>query len=1367
MSLPEEPGFSPPVYIPTAFQPRRKPVNISVITSWFDSYLGPAPLADRPPPSIFVPLREGFRYLDLYFVSHSEIEWFRRLCGAEPAEDTPESPARFVARLSRRHIDKIARELRLCLHHKLAEPRQGIVTWRPQIVALATFFPAIAAVNLTDGTSDHRHFFGDRQTLAVKALRRSLRLAHLLGARVVEMVGGAGVPPVVLGKAPPFDGSSDRYFAGHCASLAHAILEAYIPSKDKGSYSVKEFDPDHPDKEIEIDFFEGIRLEDLPPVALELEPGASFLLNELAAFRAVQKAYDDAVEKRPGLSDRQRTVLHHKLKLNLDLAHAFMLGIKPADLHGLPVGHVHASDHAADVRRGGSHASDLVPGKFHTCEEYKKWLDLIVNHCASEADVSEDGPAKEGEDEEDKYTPPSFSNFISIELEACNQVESLHSAMSTLRRWLSLVEVPEGRSSGLWMGHDHAEKVRGFILNVDLGNSSAVYMSQRQGALKLGHAVDKLMTGAYRGGGHILSFTGDGFIAFFETQQFIEEYVKQEAERILEDVLQEAWESWGPEEGMNLRMALHYGDGEILSSGGLRNQWMSPDIVTSVRLCEETKRLVTRPRAGEKETALAVTGAVFDLLPGPLQACFAHEPIRAHFRDGHSDPHAIYYYRPMTSALRGEHTSLAEAARRIAKVRRKELPRLDLSSLKLHGLREMAAMPFVRELDLRGNELAQMPFAQSKLPSLDTLLLDGNHLSKLPDSMRQMSRLDTLTVSQNRIGVLPDWMGELSSLRMLDLCGNPLKELPPSVQRLKKLETLRLGSTGLAALPEWVGELAALKSLHLDCNGLDELPSSLRRLKNLECIYLHGNPALGLPDEVLGPPWEQVRDMSAVPKAAREILDYYFSIRDGKGVPLRELKLVVVGHGRRGKTTLIRRLSGKPMRPDEPETHGITRQPLSLPCTDGMIQAMVWDFGGQAVLHSMHEFFFTARSLYLLVLDQTVDRHEAEAAYWLQLIRSYAPEAPVVIALNKSRGIERPIDKESLKKDFDPIVSWVATECLPDSECSGAEATIAGLKQLLTDAAEEKRMPEPRKLLPKKWLDIKSWLEGLHTSGKNYLSYTDFEEGCAERGETDAQRQEEVAATMHELGIAMNYARYESLLDTTVLHPDWLANGIYAVLRANIMIPDKRLVPDAVLTVPKLMEIFAAAGQPRVGVLNPADYPQQQCEFLLYLMGAFQLTFPLREDRSQQLCPTLLDVRPPPGCDEPAGPETSRLRYEFALLPPPLLPRLIVRTFSLIATGKLWQRGVMLEQGSATARVWTTPEEKYLFATVGGPIAHRRELVDIIRTALKELFSKYSKLEVHPQMWYAEDWNSIATLEKLGVLKADWCIAENPQEGKA
>lgn len=647
--------------------------------------------------------------------------------------------------------------------------------------------------------------------------------------------------------------------------------------------------------------------------------------------------------------------------------------------------------------------------------------------------------------------------------------------------------------------------------------------------------------------------------------------------------------------------------------------------------------------------------------------------------------------------------------------------------------------------------------AKAKQTRATQLDLSGLELGALPEALWELSELRVLDLSRNQLTTLPEALGKLTALQTLNLWGNHLTTLPEAVGRLTALLELDLWSNRLTTLPEAVGKLTALQTLNLTGNQLATLPDAIGELTALQTLFLHENPKLDLPDEVLGPTWKEIIGANAkLPKPPAEILDYYFSTRGQRGLALREMKLIVVGWGKTGKTTLVKRLAGKPMDPHEPETHGIMISPLTLNCTDGDLSARVWDFGGQHVLHAMHEFFLTARSLYLVVLEQRSDRAETDAKYWLQLIRSYAPDAPVVVALNKSRGVERSLDRDSLEKAYGPIVGWVATECLPEDDCPGSETTIAKLREVLTTAAEERWMPEPRKRFPRKWLAIKDWLEDLDKEGKNYLDYEAFGQGCAHRGEPDPQKQQEVAALMHDLGIAMNYARDERLRDTTVLRPDWLANGIYAVLRANLFLPGKLLAPDAVLTAGKLGEIYAVAAQEPVNMLRAEDYPAEKWGFLLRLMNLFQLTFPITEDGTKQLCPTLLRAEPPADTNEPAGDDAVRLRYEFAVVPAPLLPRFMVRTFSLIERGKLWQRGAMLRYPGARARVWSTAEEKYLFVTVAGPEGDRTELLTIIRGTLMELFAEYKELQVTEQRWFDGHWVPRATLEKFGVLEPDW-----------
>jgi hypothetical protein len=100
-------------------------------------------------------------------------------------------------------------------------------------------------------------------------------------------------------------------------------------------------------------------------------------------------------------------------------------------------------------------------------------------------------------------------------------------------------------------------------------------------------------------------------------------------------------------------------------------------------------------------------------------------------------------------------------------------------------------------------------------------------------------------------------------------------------------------------------------------------------------------------------------------------------------------------------------------------------------------------------------------------------------------------------------------------------------------------------------------------------------------------------------------------------------------------------------------------------------------------MLNAKDYPQEKWPFVLRLMSLFQLSFPFDEGGQKQLVPALLAVEEPSAASEPDGAERVRLRYEFNVVPAPLVPRLLVRIFSLIkehaplasrSTAPVWSR---------------------------------------------------------------------------------------------
>ena len=108
-----------------------------------------------------------------------------------------------------------------------------------------------------------------------------------------------------------------------------------------------------------------------------------------------------------------------------------------------------------------------------------------------------------------------------------------------------------------------------------------------------------------------------------------------------------------------------------------------------------------------------------------------------------------------------------------------------------------------------------------------------------------------------------------------------------------------------------------------------------------------------------------------------------------------------LGRGAGGEDFAHRSAQGWEVRRGHEEDRrvAITRWPLMLP--DGEATALVWDFGGQEIMHGTHQFFLTHRSLYLVVVDGRHDRAKQDAEYSRKLlIRAFGGQSPVLVVLN-------------------------------------------------------------------------------------------------------------------------------------------------------------------------------------------------------------------------------------------------------------------------------------------------------------------------------------------------------------------------------
>jgi internalin A len=483
--------------------------------------------------------------------------------------------------------------------------------------------------------------------------------------------------------------------------------------------------------------------------------------------------------------------------------------------------------------------------------------------------------------------------------------------------------------------------------------------------------------------------------------------------------------------------------------------------------------------------------------------------------------------------------------------------------------------------------------------------------------------------------------------------------------------------------------------------------------------------------------------------------------------PLNEGKLILVGFGGVGKTTLVNRLIlGRPFNKHESKTDGIRISDWTIriantparpwetdlpdepppsargllarlratvakperPLPADLVRMHVWDFGGQEIMHATHQFFLTSRSLYLLVLNGRQGREDADAEYWLSMIAAFGSDSPVVVVLNKVRQQPFDVNRRALQLKFPNVRAFVETDCEDDT----------GVRALTRMVYEEiDRMPHLRDTFPASWFSVKDLLTNMT---ENYLSFDHYRHLCERVGESDANAQETLASFLHTLGVALNYRDDPRLRDLHVLKPEWVTEGIYSILNNKSL-----TIGHGELTLAQMGSF-----------LDPKRYPPERHLFLLELMRKFELCIRFPEDDDRYLIPELLDKQEP-ATAEPIGSEGLAFEYHYpTLLPEGLLPRFIVRTSALSGGQPRWRTGVVLTFDANYAVVKADPIARTVRIHVTGPVAGRRRLLAVIRSDFEHIHRTYAfrpkemvPIEGHPGLIVPYD--KLLVLERNGV----------------
>ncbi|MBF0326968.1 MAG: hypothetical protein HQL42_18105 [Alphaproteobacteria bacterium] len=596
-----------------------------------------------------------------------------------------------------------------------------------------------------------------------------------------------------------------------------------------------------------------------------------------------------------------------------------------------------------------------------------------------------------------------------------------------------------------------------------------------------------------------------------------------------------------------------------------------------------------------------------------------------------------------------------------------ELPKLDWLDLEDTPLTDipgwLATSPALRSLYLRGTGITEL--TPSQLPAnLGSLGLPGT-LPTLADILRNLPNLTSLFlsdwVSADQIAALPDLCPNLEALilehpqshaiataKMLTLyCANGPAELPSAWQHsaLQRLEPI---NCGLTTLPDWLGRMRDLQGLNLSSNALTDLPPALADAPKLEWLYLNNNPLK--------------EPLASLAELGPDAVLSYLRARQAGEETLHQAKLVLVGEGKVGKSSLIAALRGEAFQDNRDTTHGIELGQLTLPHPDqdGVTLTLnSWDFGGQEIYRATHQFFFSPDALYLLLWNPREGAEACELAGWLKRLKLRLGERArvLLVATHAGEGRRAELDWPALARDFGAMLA--GHHVIDSKDGIGLEDLKAAI------AAEAAKLPQMGGKLPVSWLGMREGLAALKRS-RPYLAYGAYLDQCRLHGIADDRQAAVLARLLHQLGYVIHFADQSGLGDIMVLEPEWLTKAI------SMVFEDKATEQaGGVLDHARLTDLWRA-------------YPAELHPFFLRMMEEFDISYRIPDRNGFSLVGQMVPYGRPedlPWQAEDCAPDgTAQARMICTLGDEAvgLIPWTIVRNHRY-STGLHWRGGTFLE----------------------------------------------------------------------------------------
>ncbi|XP_078694333.1 uncharacterized protein LOC144923569 [Branchiostoma floridae x Branchiostoma belcheri] len=501
--------------------------------------------------------------------------------------------------------------------------------------------------------------------------------------------------------------------------------------------------------------------------------------------------------------------------------------------------------------------------------------------------------------------------------------------------------------------------------------------------------------------------------------------------------------------------------------------------------------------------------------------------------------------------------------------------------------------PNLHDIDLSNNEIHDVPLDLWFLPSLRKLILRQNKISKISKNIERCKNLAFLDVSANMLEEIQSYVLGLPGLRTIDASKNQIKTVSPLEKgESSNVQVFALAENGLSHFPEVLTKMDTLMKVDLSSNNIKKIPESIKGMPKEVMLKLQNNP-------IVDPPLQ-------VCHAGLEALQAFYEDLTTASSITQCLKTLVLGMHEVGKTSLVRTLhlrQSKLTKTDE-RTHGIeiTEIDIPIPNTNDSIKLSAWDFAGQETYYITHQFFLSAKSLTLVVVN--LEKYDPESSEdfndtcgkWMNKMIAKVGN-PVVIPVAtcidklstaeverrckdlakklkhqetkrigdlekqleriKEPSVKSDVASRDRKKQIEALLRQrpsIHSEPVPVSS-----ANFVGFEELekvvRKYAVDKDLFPEVGRPIPKAWADTEKCVE--RKAEELSLPYMTWDEFTALLKENVPNLQPEsrirtVAQYLHDTGKILWYSEIESLQNHVILKPAYLVNIFRKVFRHDL-----------------------------------------------------------------------------------------------------------------------------------------------------------------------------------------------------------------------